>query len=121
MLKTHVPAYPQGSALFQTAFPNHSSKVFEKLFLFFVHLNRYLAIHPEINNTKGQSPIGLNVVGLAVDAITGGLYNLTPEQISAALSKGHAKITIDKDKFYVAVVLKADPKWKRIGTLKRHI
>ena len=59
------------------------------------------------------------LIGLAVDAITGGLYNLTPEQISATLTKGHAKITGNKDNLYVAVVLKADPKWKRIGTLRR--
>lgn len=61
------------------------------------------------------------LIGLAVDAITGGLYNLTPEQISAALSKGHAKMTVDKDKLYMAVVLKVDPKWKKIGTLKRRM
>lgn len=61
------------------------------------------------------------LIGLAVDAITGGLYNLTPEQISATLAKGHATITINKDKLYVAVVLKVDPRWRRIGALKRRI
>lgn len=61
------------------------------------------------------------LIGLAVDAMTGSLYKLTPEQISATLSKGHVNITIDEGKLYLAVVLRADPKWKKIGYLKRRI
>lgn len=57
------------------------------------------------------------VIGLAVDAISGGLYKLTPEQIAASLSKGETGFLYQEDALYVAVVLKPDPTWERIETL----
>jgi hypothetical protein len=45
------------------------------------------------------------LVGLAVDAIDGALYNLTPEQVSAALLAGTAHIVPTRNGMYIAVVL----------------
>jgi hypothetical protein len=55
--------------------------------------------------------------GLAVDAITGGLYKLKPEQVLATLSQSTAAVGQHDDVMVVAVVLHADPEWERIGAL----
>jgi len=56
-------------------------------------------------------------IGLAVDAITGGLYNLSPEQLNAELRKGGANVSSRKDEVSIVAVLKADPTWQKIGSL----
>ncbi len=56
-------------------------------------------------------------IGLAVDALSGGLYYLTPEQVCAHLASSnccYAKQTTDS---YVAVVMEPDPSWEKIGEL----
>lgn len=59
------------------------------------------------------------VIGLAVDAITGGMYKLKPEDINATLSPGTASVDRQGDLLVVTVVLRADPAWERVGTLER--
>jgi hypothetical protein len=64
----------------------------------------------------GNIVIG-GLVGLAVDAISGGLYKLTPEQMTATLGKqatGLKDGTLD-----IHIVLRPDPSWERIGQLAR--
>lgn len=58
------------------------------------------------------------LIGLAVDAISGGLYKLSPEQVSGMLSKEGMGHLYQKDTIYVAVVLKPNPSWQRVATLK---
>ena len=61
------------------------------------------------------------LVGLAVDAISGGLYKLSPEQIMAELrtSGGDgAGLELRENTIYLSVVLRPDPSWERIGTLE---
>jgi dipeptide/tripeptide permease len=58
------------------------------------------------------------LIGLAVDGISGGLYKLSPEQIVATLGKEGIGLLHQKDVICVAVVLKPDPSWQRIATLK---
>ena len=65
----------------------------------------------------GNIVIG-GLIGLAVDAISGGLYNLTPEQVSAALLAGTAHIAPTRDGLYVAVVLAPQPGWEKVGQLE---
>lgn len=61
------------------------------------------------------------IIGLVVDASTGGMYKLSPEQIEANLGGGaSASAETRGDALYVAVVLQADPSWERIGTLARN-
>ncbi|HEU4829761.1 MAG TPA: PEGA domain-containing protein [Gemmatimonadales bacterium] len=55
--------------------------------------------------------------GLAVDAITGGLYKLKPEEISASLREQGVSVADGADYLVVAVVLKPQAGWERIGEL----
>ncbi|MGH7535985.1 MAG: PEGA domain-containing protein [Gemmatimonadales bacterium] len=57
--------------------------------------------------------------GLAVDAITGGLYKLKPEQVQATLETATTAIREGDDVLVVAVVLHPDPDWQRVGELAR--
>lgn len=57
------------------------------------------------------------LIGLAVDAMSGGLYKLTPEQIAGTMLTATAALT--PDGLYIAVVLQAEPEWQRIGELDR--
>lgn len=59
------------------------------------------------------------LIGLAVDAISGGLYNLTPEQLSAQLANQGAEVRVSKDGIYVLLVQEVRPDWTRIGLLTR--
>lgn len=58
------------------------------------------------------------LIGLAVDAISGGLYYLTPEQIAGVLQKQNAGILYKEDRLYIAVVLSPEPTWQKIGVLQ---
>ena len=59
------------------------------------------------------------LIGLAVDAISGGLYNLTPEQIEAELKAQLSDCTQCDDGLVIVAVLHPDPSWEKIGTLQR--
>jgi hypothetical protein len=59
------------------------------------------------------------LIGLAVDAISGGLYKLSPEQVAGQLATQSASVKRVGDGLYVTVVLRPDSTWERIGTLAR--
>jgi hypothetical protein len=65
----------------------------------------------------GNIVIG-GLIGLAVDAISGGLYDLSPEQLNAELKKQNIGATIKEDGVYLLTVLRPDPSWKKISNLK---
>ena len=77
----------------------------------------------ELTITKGVSGwvwgniVFGGLVGLAVDAITGGLYNLSPEQLNAELKKEGSAVIIKDGQIYVLTVLRPDPNWQKIGDL----
>jgi hypothetical protein len=56
------------------------------------------------------------IPGLAVDAITGGLYELKPEQVTASMAQ--ASISTTKEGIYIATVLRPDPTWRKIAQLQ---
>jgi hypothetical protein len=56
------------------------------------------------------------LVGLAVDATTGAMYQLTPEEINGTLGP---VTSMTRDGLGVVVVLRADPAWEKIGELAR--
>lgn len=60
------------------------------------------------------------VVGLAVDAASGGLYRLTPEMVTAWMETGESGVTSagKGDTLALLVVLEPDPEWVPIGALK---
>jgi len=59
------------------------------------------------------------LIGLAVDAIGGGMYKLTPQQLSAQLTSGSAQVVPTDNGLYMVVVLKPEAGWQRIGQLER--
>ncbi len=59
------------------------------------------------------------LIGLAVDAISGGLYKLTPEQLAANLQKKPVSLQKVDGLVYVAVVMRPDPTWQKVGQLQR--
>jgi len=61
------------------------------------------------------------LIGLAVDAISGGLYKLSPEQVAGTLGKEGMGLQHEKDAIYVTVVLQPDPSWEKIATLKPNV
>lgn len=66
----------------------------------------------------GNIAIG-GLIGLAVDAISGGMYKLSPEELSAALGTTSAK-TVDSgaDGINVVVVLKPEASWVKVAQLE---
>jgi hypothetical protein len=58
------------------------------------------------------------LIGIAVDAISGGMYTLKPEQLQAALAKDGTAARVEKDGLYVFVVMKPDPSWTQVGMLQ---
>jgi len=57
------------------------------------------------------------IPGLIVDAITGGLYKLKPEEIQATLAQQGAHVDRQSDMLIVMVTLRPDSTRERIGTL----
>lgn len=56
------------------------------------------------------------VIGLAIDAITGGLYYLTPEQMQAEL-RLNTPYASKTDESCIFVVLEPNSSWQKIGNL----
>lgn len=57
------------------------------------------------------------VIGLAVDAISGGLYRLTPEQVQTELRAHQTAYFKKSTDSCIVVVLQPDPSWEKIGNL----
>ena len=57
------------------------------------------------------------LIGLVIDSSTGGMYNLTPEQIQAELRDVKAQVTDRKDSLFITFVMQANSEWEKIGEL----
>jgi len=57
------------------------------------------------------------LIGLAVDAIDGALYKLTPEQVQAELNREGIGYLYREDAIYIVATLSPDPSWEKVGTL----
>lgn len=57
-------------------------------------------------------------VGLAIDAISGGMYTLKPDQVDAELQQSAKQADGEAASLYVVLVPKADPSWQKIGQLQ---
>lgn len=55
-------------------------------------------------------------IGLAVDAVSGGIYRLTPEQVNAEL-RSHYGIDSNNNESFISVVLEPQTGWEKIGNL----
>ncbi|MBL7973170.1 MAG: PEGA domain-containing protein [Prolixibacteraceae bacterium] len=59
------------------------------------------------------------LIGLAIDAATGAMYKLTPDQIQAELRSQTALVKEEKNGIFLTVVLQPDSNWERVGQLVR--
>ncbi len=59
------------------------------------------------------------VIGLVIDALSGGIYTLTPEQVQVEMSKGNVAFSKQSNDTFIAVIMKADPSWQKIGVMVR--
>lgn len=59
------------------------------------------------------------LIGLAVDAITGGMYMLTPDQIQAEMKSQSVSVKQSKDGMFLTVVMKADSSWEKVAQLQK--
>ena len=60
------------------------------------------------------------IIGLAVDAVTGGMYKLSPEQLTATMgSEGMAMLGDARDVILVSLVESADSTWEKVGQLEQ--
>ena len=59
-------------------------------------------------------------IGLAVDAIAGGMYSLSPDQVNAHLPvTATGEVQPREGTLYVILVPEAEPTWEKVGQLKR--
>ena len=59
------------------------------------------------------------LIGLVVDAASGGMYKLSPEQVSAELKRNDGSFIQKGDNIYIGAAMIADPSWVKIGNLKK--
>ena len=78
-----------------------------------------MQLERKVNNWVWGNIIFGGIPGLAVDAITGALYKLSPDPVSANLVARNAQADKQGDRIVVRVVLMPDPKWEKIGQLDR--
>jgi len=80
------------------------------------------------NVAKGNTPVIAELTRkdthiikfeLAVDAISGGFYELSPSEVTANLARQSALAPAKPGTVNVFVVLQPDPSWKKIGQLNR--
>lgn len=58
------------------------------------------------------------LIGLAVDAIDGALYQLSPDNVNAMLSHSGMSARVTKNRIFITFVMHPDKGWKKIGNLK---
>jgi hypothetical protein len=59
------------------------------------------------------------LVGLVIDAVKGGMYNLTPDQVMAEMRDTKSAQVKLEDGVYLNIVLVPNPQWEKIGQLSR--
>jgi hypothetical protein len=57
------------------------------------------------------------LIGIVIDAATGAIYKLSPDQINTNLSP--ASVSSIKEGVYITVQLNSDPNWTKIGQLEK--
>jgi len=88
-----------------------------------INLNGFMPYETKLTR-KADGWIAGNIVfggliGLAVDAITGGMYKLTPDQLQAELRNQTTSVKQDKNGIYLTVIMQPDRNWEKVGQLVR--
>lgn len=75
-------------------------------------------IHKVSGWVWGNAVFG-GLIGLAIDAMSGAMYKLTPNQVTAELRKQGQTSLLRQDRLYLAVVLAPSQEWEKVGQLKK--
>jgi hypothetical protein len=59
------------------------------------------------------------IIGIVVDAATGSMYRLSPKDVAAELKSTSASFNKTKDGLYLAVALRPNTNWDKIGQLEK--
>jgi hypothetical protein len=78
-----------------------------------------LALSRKVSGWVAGNILFGGLIGLAVDAISGGLYKITPEDVQANLEAVPKTSELNKDELFLTVVLQPNPNWEKIGQLEK--
>lgn len=90
-----------------------------------IELNGYEAYETTVTHTVSGWVFGNLVfgglIGLAIDAVSGGMYELSPDHIHPTLKTARTSSAEGRsdDSLYISVVLHRDASWKKVGQLTR--
>lgn len=60
------------------------------------------------------------IVGMIIDAGSGAMFKLTPDQLVAHLGRSTSmNVSNSEDEIYLAVAMDIDPSWEQIGTMEK--
>jgi hypothetical protein len=78
-------------------------------------------VRRDVDNWFWGNVLFSGIFGILIDAVTGSMYKLTPDQVVGTLPKDERRGFIkNKDpKIYVVASLKIDPSWEKIGYLEK--
>ena len=80
-----------------------------------------LVLNRKVNGWIAGNIVFGGLIGLAIDAISGGMYLLSPGQFSAELRANDgntANVNKNKDGINVFVTLHPNPEWQKVGQLQ---
>jgi hypothetical protein len=78
-----------------------------------------LALSRKVSGWVAGNILFGGLIGLAIDAISGGLYKITPEDVQANLEAVPKTSELNKDELFLTVVLQPNPNWEKIGQLAK--
>ena len=59
------------------------------------------------------------LLGIVIDAVSGSMYQLTPNQVVATMGRNTARTDSKDGNIMISVSLDIDPNWKKIGQLEK--
>ncbi|MCK5730869.1 MAG: PEGA domain-containing protein [Draconibacterium sp.] len=88
-----------------------------------IHLDGYHPYEIKVKRTVdgwffGNIIFG-GLIGIIIDAATGSMYKLTPDQVIATIGKESAAIQQIDENIFIAVTLDINPKWEKVGQLAK--
>lgn len=78
-----------------------------------------IELRREVNGWFFGNVLFGGIIGLIIDAATGSMYKLTPDQIIATMGRTTASTNKGEDKIYVTVGLVQDASWEKVGELTK--
>jgi PEGA domain len=78
-------------------------------------------VRRDVDNWVWGNLMSFSIYGIIIDALTGSMYRLTPDQVVGQLPKdariGRAQSS--DGKLLIAMTLKIDPTWQKVGSLEK--